>query len=189
MKSKSRLEFGKQARRAYYQRKISSEKVWRNQAVELIAAANVLESVLRDRFKSRSKEFDKTPNQNPSVPFPDGMLGVYRMLMAYALENLLKAKWVKLNVRGKRGQLLAVEKLPKELDDHNLVALAKRIHLDLKDEDEELLHRLTLYSTWAGRYPVPKKFQDLRPRWHSSSEIRSIKQFVGRIKKQLWRES
>jgi hypothetical protein len=189
VKSKSRSEFGKQARRDYYQWKISSEKVWRNQAVELISAANILEPVLRERFKSRSSEFDKSPNQVPTAPFPDGMLSVYRMLMAYALENLLKAKWVKLNIRGKRGQILAVEELPKELHQHDLVKLAKNIRLNLTGEDEELLHRLTLDSTWAGRYPVPTKFQDLRPRCHSSSEIRSIKRLVGRMKRQLWRES
>ena len=189
MKSKSKFEFGKQARRDYYQQKISSEKIWRNQAAELICAAKVLEPVLLERFKIRSNEFHQNPDRAPTAEFPHGMLNVYRMLMAYALENLLKAKWIKLNIRGKNRQILKIEQLPKEINGHDLVKLGKQVHLCFTDEDEELLHSLTLYSTWAGRYPVPKEFQNLRPRWHSSSEIQSIKRLIGKIKRQLWRES
>ena len=45
--------------------------------------------------------------------------------------------------------------LPSYIKSHNLVRLARESNIHLNTNEEELLCRLSRYSTWAARYPVP----------------------------------
>lgn len=95
-------------------------------------------------------------------PLGDGfrIQGVYLMLAAYALENYFKGalvamyKWSAADIKAK---------LPSELKSHDLKSLAEPLKLPLSVEEIDLLERLSAYSTWAGRYPVPLFREGLKP--------------------------
>jgi hypothetical protein len=81
------------------------------------------------------------------------------MLGAYALETILKM--VIVGAHGdthgfKFDATSAKDFLPTV---HNLAELAQRAELRLNRFDRKVLERLTRYSTWAGRYPVPMHYK------------------------------
>ena len=46
-------------------------------------------------------------------------------------------------------------------NDHELVQLARCAQVTLSGEEKDLLHRLSAFTKWAGRYPVPRKLADM----------------------------
>jgi hypothetical protein len=73
------------------------------------------------------------------------------MLSGLALENLLKAIIV-----SRDGASFSDDRLPKELDDHNLGRPLSRSRVDLSDFERHLAERLHHAVMWSGRYPIPK---------------------------------
>ena len=83
------------------------------------------------------------------------------MLVAFAIENLLKANLVEKFYREFRGEFDSSGKLPQLLRSHRLFELATEAGLKTGVEEEDLLRRLTRAAIWAGRYPVPIEFGGL----------------------------
>ena len=79
-------------------------------------------------------------------------------LLATALECLLKALIIK------SGEELVSEKgrLHERYKTHLLVSLADLAGINLSNDDNRLLDRLTSVLIWSGRYPIPKKWEHLR---------------------------
>ena len=121
---------------------------WAWSAGSLQAAARLLKTH-RDRFDpTQSNVGDVLPDEG-KVLFPE------LMLQGLAVENLLKALWVK---RGSKlvagGEYLGV----KGAADHNLLQLANAVALQFSPMAKDVLKRLSIIITSAGRYPIPKKW-------------------------------
>jgi hypothetical protein len=125
---------------------------WISCGENLLAAASMFESQLREYW-------GKTTTERKSR---EKFLRANMMLAAFALENVLKA----LIVQEHRDELATEfdrkKELPHILKTHDLCRLAERARLRLaEDGTSALLQRLTRYSVWAGRYPVPLSPDDL----------------------------
>jgi hypothetical protein len=169
----------------YYQRKISRYQVWLSKADQLLEASKIIEAKIKKDFDS-VRHLDITEKAE-KLPF--GLLEIQFFLVGFAVENLLKAKWVKKNRRGLKNEILAVSKLPKDIHNHNLLPLAEKIGLKLNDDESELLNRLSEYVKWAGRYPVPPQAKDLKPRLLSGSDLQKLNKLVSVLNRRLWRRN
>lgn len=84
------------------------------------------------------------------------------MLVSYALENLLKALFIKSNRRVIEEELINRNGLPNLLKSHDLFKLAKELNvLQIESGEELLLRQLSRSAVWFGRYPIPSKASDL----------------------------
>jgi hypothetical protein len=82
------------------------------------------------------------------------------MLMAFALENVLKATLVaKSPTRVANGRIAKWEG-----GGHDLVELARTAKARMNGEEEALLLKLSVYATWMGRYPCPRNLKEHLPR-------------------------
>ncbi len=132
-----------------FSHRLIDTSLWIRNAEELQAAAAVLEIDIR-LYWSECRVKD---NHDIQVSNRKYVQGPYSMLMAYSLENYFKAIIIHDKSDSLRGILLT--NLPRYLNDHNLVQLAKQAKVTLDISEEELLNRLSRFSTWAGRYPIP----------------------------------
>ena len=164
---------------------------WLDKAEELLAAAKQLEPKIQELW-----EFYFTHSGNTArAPEPPDLQGVYFMLMAYSIENMCKAALVQKHQRAYRNKIII--KLPDFLKGHDLVQLFKRIGLACDVQEEDLLIRLCMNSTWAGRYPVPmesggirgaKRFSDGETRltgYYGQHDVQRLNQLVNRLRIRL----
>lgn len=87
---------------------------------------------------------------------------IYRMLMAFSVENLLKGIQI-----AEGAEPLTEGELSKWLS-HGLRRHAGKISgIKFTGEEKKLLDDLEQYLLWAGRYPIPKKAERLVKRMHS----------------------
>ncbi|MEO8682953.1 MAG: hypothetical protein ABI665_28155, partial [Vicinamibacterales bacterium] len=126
-----------------------------------------------------------------------GALGVHLMLVAFGIENLLKAALVRARSSDLANQLEPSSGLPRELKTHDLTKLARLLSFDLDLDEEGLLRRLARAATWGGRYPIPvgvearsttEVFSD-GSRWAVAynwpGDIDRFKALVSRVRSQL----
>lgn len=81
----------------------------------------------------------------------------YQMLTGYALQNLLKAIYIKKHPK----------KLATDIDrftnkTHDLKVLTTNLHITVSRDELDLLERLTEYVASAGRFPIPRKFEFIK---------------------------
>lgn len=146
-----------------YSERLSEWRLWVDKADELLDAVKLLEPHVREYWSVVTTDFEdgrytdpsKTPRTSPPNP-----LSAYFMLVAYALENLLKALVIRENRNNFRNRLF--RKLPRVVKTHNLRYLAKEANVPITLVEEDLLHRLSRQSTWAGRYPIPVEASALK---------------------------
>ena len=102
-----------------------------------------------------------------SVALPDGTevmpttASVYAMLLGYALECTLKGLWVE------GGRIIVANGRYQGIDgviDHQLLQLAKAVGIEASDDEFDVLNRLTPFIFYAGRYPVSRRFEDMKRR-------------------------
>ncbi len=206
-------EWADRLHRSLYRDRLLWDIYWVDLADNLIASAALLEPEIRkvwDSYCARAGAKDQS-----SVPLvPDYYTGVYFMLLAYAVENLLKAFLVRnnrwkyerdLDAADRRREKLKAEgrnsqnssDLPAELKGHDLVKFARMVGLRFDLTDEDLLVRLTRSATWFGRYPVPLRYEGSSggtqfsdgKRYSDShfygDDIDSLKRFIGRLRTEL----
>jgi hypothetical protein len=130
--------------------------LWIQIARDLEAAAAVLEPEIQQYWAEVKVENRRVVD----APLRSCVQAQYLMLMAYALENYFKAILIHRNIDSLRGWLLS--DLPCYIKSHNLVGLAREANIQLNTSEEELLCRLTRYSMWAARYPVPTDSDSLK---------------------------
>lgn len=130
-----------------YGKRIGNVGGWCASAEDLLFAATALRPKLTQYWRRVA-----ALHEGPRRRFPkNNPHRVYFMLIAFALENLLKAAVVRNNA----SSYAQAQRLPKSLNEHDLVVLARRAGLRLNQPDRELLERLTRDAKWFGRYPVP----------------------------------
>ena len=97
------------------------------------------------------------PNGEVVMPM---LLSVRAMLLGYALECGFKALWVrrgnKIVRNGRYGGVTGAK-------DHNLVQLAQAADFIPKPAETDVLRRLSKFVRFAGRYPVAKTTDEMRP--------------------------
>jgi hypothetical protein len=133
--------------RDYFANRVGEARHWIDTAEELVAAAAIFEEPIARWWKAMREGIDAVP---PRPPFE-----LHLMLMAYGLENYLKAVIVSRRPWHYRLEAYKTRRLPQVLNGHKLVELAKTARLALDSTEEDLLRRLTRAAVWAGRYPVP----------------------------------
>jgi hypothetical protein len=178
---------------------------WIDKAVDLLKTAKKLEPELIDIWDKVEKSFD---DDNISIP-ANYYQESYFMIISFAVENILKAKYIQLYGRQCSEKFYFVmasdlplnkklkEIFPADLKSHDLYKLAKLVELDLKDNEEDLLRRLSHNATWAGRYPVPLNHRDMPGlarfsdgktyglKWFGSNDVEVINKFIASLPERL----
>lgn len=131
----------------------------------------------------------------PTCVSPPGLGSVVRMLGGYAIEAMLKG------IALGRPQIQAAvqEKdrgIGKKLFNHKLREIAELAEISLTAEETLLCERLEQFTTWAGRYPVPKEVNGLLPRtlpdrsvlpltWGTDADYVAIRGLINRLRQAL----
>ena len=89
------------------------------------------------------------------------LLAVRAMLLGYAVECALKALWVRKegNDLIRNGKYVGVT----GAGDHNLVQLAQQAGFSPTAVEAQVMRRLTKFAMFAGRYPVARTAEEMRP--------------------------
>jgi hypothetical protein len=99
----------------------------------------------------------ESPNGEVVMPLT---LCVRAMLLGYAIECALKGLWVKKgNKVVENGKYVGVGKGK----DHDLVQLSRAVGFSPTMTETDVLHRLSKFLRFAGRYPVAKKPDEMQP--------------------------
>jgi hypothetical protein len=88
------------------------------------------------------------------------LLSVRAMLLGFALECCLKALWVR---KGRKIVRNGKYKGVTGAKDHNLVQLAAAAGFTPTTAERDVLRRLSNFVRFAGRYPVAKTTDEMRP--------------------------
>jgi hypothetical protein len=116
---------------------------WQISSVDLLRAVNIL----NEEIKKDWRRFKRGSAVPWTAPFK-----VCMMLCGLMLEDLLKALLVSRTAAlDSKGQFAHKT--------HDLLKLAKLVGLKLSQDESILLEKLTRFVEWAGRYPIPLRFQ------------------------------
>jgi len=166
---------------------------WIRKAKDLFESAKKLEPELIrvwESYRARAKDF-KTPLA------PDYYQGTYFMLLAFAVENLLKATAVARNSIKYREEFRKTLRFPEELKSHDLLKLSELAQLSFNTKEEELLRRLTRSAVWFGRYPAPlhytkmsgsEQFHDGNEyslSWFGETDVSRLRAFISSLPSRL----
>ena len=144
-------------------------EAWGFTALRLKRAADALRDVVEDDFKQLERGthggFRAWVEQPPRIPVSP----VFMMVAGMAIECLVKGIWVASDPAGflqdpRQSKSKAI--LRKEVAaDHELEVYFCRAGLasDLNEGVKHLLARLSVFVTWAGRYPISKSADHMRP--------------------------
>ncbi|MCX6009875.1 MAG: hypothetical protein NTW48_07600 [Chloroflexi bacterium] len=138
---------------------------WVEKADDMLEASRVLEPQLRRYWSvvltnAQQGKYDKG-GEHPDVP-PPNLHGSYFILVSYALENLFKALIIRERSDEISSQFLQTGRLPRLINEHNLVKLSEEAKMKMDIKEEDILTRLSRQSKWKSRYPVPVELHDIR---------------------------
>lgn len=166
---------------------------WLKSARALIASAKQLEPKVIELWENYRACLE---DRNIQLK-PDYYQCPYFMLLAFAVENFLKAAIVHKNsIRFKR-KFRQDNKFPEELKGHDLIKLAQSANVTFTFEEEDLLRRLTRHAIWAGRYPVPLNFKhssnaakfldgnEYAISWFGGTDVERLNSFIENLESQL----
>lgn len=192
---KQKLQPHKVLRAIQFSERLIDTRLWIQIAQDLEAAAAVLEPEIRRYWTEINVENCRVVQ----VPRRKHVLSQYLMLMAYALENYFKAILIHRNIDSLRGRLLT--DLPRYIKNHDLVGLALKANIQLNTSEEELLCRLSRFSTWAARYPVPTDSGSLKAEkklsgggtylmaYCAPTDLDRVLRFAGRLRETVLKET
>ncbi len=140
-------------------------RLWVDKADKLLEASKILEPQIRDywnvvRNNAKEGRYNKG-GEPPHIP-PSDIHDPYFILISYALENLLKALIIRDRSDEIRSEFAQKGRLPRLIKKHDLVTLSKEASIKMDIREEDILTRLSRFSKWKSRYPVPVELSDLR---------------------------
>ncbi|MBM3118636.1 MAG: hypothetical protein FJ006_03645 [Chloroflexi bacterium] len=150
---------------ALYLNGLLNPRSWVEKADEMLEASKVLEPQLWKYWSvvltnAKEGKYDKG-GKHPNIP-PPNLHGPYFILVSYALENLFKALIIGRRKDEIDSQFLQTGRLPRLINEHNLVKLSKEANIEVDIKEEDILTRLSRQSKWKSRYPVPVELHDIR---------------------------
>ena len=166
---------------------------WISKAKELLQSAKLIEPEVVRLWSNYRANLDGENNEL----LPDYYQSTYFMLIAYAVENLLKAAIIREKSFEYKREFSETLRFPKELQSHDLVELARKANLNISREEEDLLRRLTRSAIWYGRYPVPLDYKDISGvdifsdgkkyfvSWFGGNDLERINKFIESLKDRL----
>jgi hypothetical protein len=106
-------------------------------------------------------EADRRSLDDPTVVtgFEAPVVPIYMLLVGLAIENLAKGIYV-----ARHPTACSSDNLPGELATHKAIELLESLDMSLSQAEVSLLERIETFVLWAGRYPIPRKLDDLLPR-------------------------
>ena len=142
---------------------------------------------------------DRPREQNPFKHYDKirALLESNLLLLGYALENLIKGylifRFLKEHKIPRHSDLEFLEKhVWRTKKSHDLILLSQKAKLKLSDSEKDLLKKLTKYTTWKGRYHIPKSSNDIaeniRPGigdTHTSMDGKIVEGLIINIKKEM----
>lgn len=141
----------------YYSSHLLDSGIWIRRAGDLLEAAQPLEAEVGRTLVGW--DWDGT-DERESIT--NGVVGVYFMLVGFALENLLKAKLITLESGRVAAEVRRTRKFPTFLKSHNLAVLARRSSFPSRQRDDLAFEVLTRAVVWDGRYPLPMGVDDIK---------------------------
>ena len=146
------------AEQELFRRDLLNPTKWLEKADALIGTAETLERELDEAWGNTYVSWFARRMVRTRVP-------VYLMLVAYALENLLKAFIVRNRQSDLEAKVSRKHALPSPLKSHDLVTLASSAGAKsaLLAYRQDLLKRMARSAVWYGRYPVPLSFARREP--------------------------
>ena len=174
-----------------YKEKTLDYELWISKAEDLLEVVSFLEPEIKKMWAEMRE----------GGSLKENYITIYFMLSSYALENLLKALYIKTNYQKIEAELKESCKLPKSIknQNHDLWKLAKELDVAVREWGEEtLLKNLSRCAVWFGRYPTPSKPKDLKG-FHDSEfqntpipfssytnmDLEDIKAIISRIRSKL----
>jgi len=120
--------------------------IWRIQAYDLRASAGLLWYAIENNDHTQMKGY---LGLSEGIDIGASCKRTYCMIAGLAFELLLKS--------------IVLEKKPNIsfIDSHNLLHLLKICEIEICQDELNILNLLTEYVVWAGRYPIPKKAEDI----------------------------
>jgi len=169
-----------------YRKKTLNYRLWREKAQELLEVAGFLKPKIDKMWEEME-------------PFKLHYVTTYFILISYALENFLKALYIKTNYQKIEAELKENCELPKSIKGHDLWKLAKELDVVAGEWGEEnLLKKVSRSAVWFGRYPTPLKPKDLNGLYDSeyeniaipfnsymNTDLEEIRLIISRIKSKL----
>lgn len=132
---------------------------------EMYYAANhrIIEKMIADIKENPTSNQSRTLEGQELRDFYDSsLIGIYFLLMGYALENLVKAICMIVHP-----EYFTPNKLT-GIKTHNLRELCTRCSIDLDKDELILLDKLSEYVEWMGKYPIPLELGKMYPKQQSN---------------------
>ncbi len=119
------------------------------------------------------------------------------LLLGYAVENLIKGYLIYLYLKNdkipRHSDLDFLEKYVwKTTKTHNLIILAQNAKIKLNNTETNLLKKLTKYTTWKGKYHIPRNSNDISQHIqsgigdrHTSMDTTIVEELINKIKKEI----
>ena len=173
-----------------------SDIQWISKAKDLLQSAKLIEPKVLRLWENYQEKLDGITDEL----LPDHYQGTFFMLLAYAVENLLKAAIIRKKSLEYKSKFRETLKFPKELQSNDLVNLARKAQLEFSREEEDLLRRLTRSAVWYGRYPIPLHYKhssgaetfcdgkDYLVSWFGGNDVERLNKFVDMLKEKLTSE-
>jgi len=139
--------------RKTYQSAASDPRQWLSYARSLQYTADMLKPI----FIKEHQMQNQTSRKNY---FPISVSQIYLMTVGFAVENYLKGIYVISHPK-----IIEDDKLVK-LNRHALLQLMRELKFIISKEEMDFVERLEEFVLWAGRYPIPAKFDRLIPKKH-----------------------
>lgn len=138
---------------------------WLGAAEELKRASDLLRQTWLDELHGMRERFAAYMAGELDHPWEPWVGAPAMTLAAFAIENLMKG----LMIAAEPGLIQPDKERPevllhKRLRSHDLVALAQRAGVDLSEDERLLLHRLSEFAQWAGRYRFGRMASHSAPR-------------------------
>ncbi len=143
---------------------------WQDTALELLHAADVLkERTIQTKYPEGIEP--REPHHLPRY------IGSWTELMLYsfAIECLLKGLWVrKGNKLAQNGRYLGLIRP----ENHDLVAMLKKVGVPCQQHHEETLHRLSVLTNAVARYPISKYWKNTRFKTWSNGDQAMVESLI-----------
>ena len=159
----------------------AAPEFWYTYANELADTADAIYRTSKDQwvfYNQSSADGSLNNYKRPLISRP------VMLLYGLSFENIIKGLLI-----SEEPNLLQGGKLSKHLLGHDLVKLAGRLKsIQLVDKELELLALLSDVVPYLGRYPVPRKAQELKPEKYISEDIHtSCRALFLRFEMQIYR--